>query len=315
MTLPLIYGAVFAAVLLLAETLLRLLARRRRAATEINERMRRMREGQGQEDIFQSLLKDRAADGASAFEWLNLRKLYRQSGLALNLRQRVSYVLLIALVCLLVSILFTPLPWLRLVIVAGGTLGIVILFLFQARRRRRLKFVMQMPDSIDIIVRSISAGHPVNSAISLVAREMPDPIGSEFGLLSDQLTFGSEIDEALISMVDRVGVDELNLLAVTMGVQKSSGGNLTEILQNLSRMVRERAIMKAKIKAVSAEGRITAMVMAVFPFLLYLMINALMPTYFDPVWETGNGFYIVLGTLAYMSIGVIILYRLVKFDF
>lgn len=315
MTLPLIYGAVFAAVLLLAETLLRLLARRRRAATEINERMRRMREGRGQEDIFQSLLKDRAADGASAFEWLNLRKLYRQSGLALNLRQRVTYVLLIALVCLLVSIFFTPLPWLRLVIVLGGTLGVIVVFLFQARRRRRIKFVMQMPDSIDIIVRSISAGHPVNSAISLVAREMPDPIGSEFGLLSDQLTFGSEIDEALISMVDRVGVDELNLLAVTMGVQKSSGGNLTEILQNLSKMVRERAIMKAKIKAVSAEGRITAMVMAVFPFLLYLMLNTLVPTYFDSVWETGNGLYIVLGILAYMSIGVIILYRLVKFDF
>lgn len=314
MTLAIIYGTVFAAVLLLSETLLRQVRRWRQATVEVNERMRRMRDGRAQEEIFQSLLKDRAATGNS-YEWLNLRKIYRQSGLTLNMRQRITYVLIIAIGSLLGSTLVTPLLALRLVIMLLGTAVITLLLVLRVRKKRRAKFVMQLPDAIDIIVRSIGAGHPVNSAISLVSREMPDPIGSEFGLVSDQLTFGSEIDEALLAMVDRVGVDELNLLAVTVSVQRSSGGNLTEILQNLSHMVRERAIMKAKIKAISAEGRITAVVMAMFPLFLYMLLNTLVPTYFDPIWETGQGLYIVTGLLGYMSIGVFILYRLVSFDF
>lgn len=315
MTLAIIYGAVFAAALLLVETILRALSRRRRATTEVNERLRRLLSGQAQEAVYQSLLKDRSAIDTTSFEWLDLRKLYRQSGLTLNVQRRVTYVLVIFFIAFVAAMLLTSNPWLRLTFAGVGTFVAVFLGLLRARAKRRAKFVARLPDAIDIIVRSIGAGHPVTAAISLVAREMPDPIGSEFGLLSDQLTFGSEIDEALLAMVDRVGVDELNLLAVTVSVQRSSGGNLTEILQNLSHMVRERSIMKAKIRAISAEGRITAVVMSVFPVLLYTLLNTLVPTYFDAIWETGNGLYIVAGIVGYMSIGIFILFRLVRFDF
>ena len=190
------------------------------------------------------------------------------------------------------------------------------LFLIWRVRAKRIKrFVSQLPPALEIIVRSLNAGHPLTAAIALVGREMPDPIGSEFGMLSDQLTFGSELDQAMLSMVDRVGADELNLLAVTVSVQRNTGGNLAEILENLSNMIRDRAMIRGKIRAISAEGRITAVIMAIFPVLLFLMIRALVPTYFDPIWETGYGTEIVVGTLAFMSIGIFILNRLVSFDF
>ena len=187
--------------------------------------------------------------------------------------------------------------------------------MIRVRARRIAKFVAQLPDALDIIVRSMNSGHPLTTAIALVGREMPDPIGSEFGILSDQLTFGSELDDAMLRMVDRVGADELNLLAVTVSVQRSTGGNLSEILENLSGMIRDRAMLRNKIRAISAEGRITAIIMAAFPFLLYLMISSLVPTYFDPVWESGYGTTVVLSILVLMSFGLLILYKLVKFDF
>ena len=177
------------------------------------------------------------------------------------------------------------------------------------------KFVGQLSDAIDVMIRSLGAGHPLPAAINLVATEMADPIGTEFGLLSDELTYGIELDDAMLNLVHRVGLEETKLLAVSISVQRGTGGNLIEILQNLSTMIRDRIMMRAKIKAISAEGRITAVVMAAFPFLLFLMIRSLVPTYFDPLWDTGYGGVVVATCGAFMIFGIIVLYRLVKFDF
>lgn len=144
---------------------------------------------------------------------------------------------------------------------------------------------------------------------------MPDPIGSEFGILSDQLTFGSELDAGMLNMIDRVGVAELNLLAVTVSVQKGTGGNLSEILENLAQMIRDRLMIKAKIKAISAEGRITAWIMMLFPVFLYYMILFLVPTYYDKLWETGYGAYVVWGCLIMIFFGMMIIRKLINFDF
>jgi tight adherence protein B len=201
------------------------------------------------------------------------------------------------------------------IITFGLALAGIVLFVLRKRAKRISKFVQQLPVAIEIIVRSLNAGHPLTSAISLVGREMADPIGSEFGILSDQLTFGSELDMAMLNMVDRVGADELNLVAVTVSVQRGTGGNLAEILENLAKMIRDRGLLRAKIRAISAEGRITAMIMSVFPLGLYLMISTLVPTYFDPVWESGYGTTVVLTIIGVMSVGIFIMFRMVRFDF
>lgn len=315
MSIIVIYGFIFGAVLLLSEALLRRLFGARSVNREINERMERLKAGSDQLSTYKGLLNDRGVGrtGLLSMEWLS--QLYRQSGLMLSMPRRIMYTLVIMLGAWIAAAWLTNevIPQILLSLTLGPS--VILALVMRVRARRVAKFVAQLPDALDIIVRSMNSGHPLTSAIALVGREMPDPIGSEFGILSDQLTFGSELDDAMLRMVDRVGAEELNLLAVTVSVQRSTGGNLSEILENLSGMTRDRAMLRNKIRAISAEGRITAIIMAAFPFLLYLMISSLVPTYFDPVWESGHGTTVVGSILVLMSFGLLILYKLVKFDF
>lgn len=315
MSIIVIYGFIFGAVLLISEAILRRLFGLRSASREINTRLERLKGGSDQLTAYNSLLSDRGVgrSGLLSLEWLS--QLYRQSGLMLSLPRRVLYALVILLGAWILAAWLVTGVLLQIVLTLVIGPAVILALVMRVRARRITKFVAQLPDALDIIVRSMNSGHPLTSAIALVGREMPDPIGSEFGILSDQLTFGSELDDAMLRMVDRVGADELNLLAVTVSVQRSTGGNLSEILENLSGMIRDRAMLRNKIRAISAEGRITAMIMAAFPFLLYLMISTLVPTYFDPVWESGYGTTVVISILVLMSFGLLILYKLVKFDF
>ncbi|MDN3720586.1 type II secretion system F family protein [Roseibium salinum] len=165
------------------------------------------------------------------------------------------------------------------------------------------------------MTRSLAAGHPLPTSIALVAREMPDPIGSEFGMLSDELTYGTDITDSMRNMVERVGADDLKLVAISMTVQRGTGGNLGEILSNLSDVLRHRQLIKAKIKSLSAEGRMTSWIMLAFPFFLYLMISTLAPGYFDPIWDSGYGNIVIMVGLVIMAVGMLILRKLVNFDF
>lgn len=315
MSIIVIYGFIFGAVLLLSEALLRRLFGARAATREVNDRLERLKGGSDQLSVYQSLLSDRGIDRRGLFSLGWLSQLYRQSGLVLSFPRRVLYAAVIMLGTWILAVWLTSDPVLQILLTVVIGPGVMLALIFRVRSRRVAKFVAQLPDALDIIVRSMNSGHPLATAIALVGREMPDPIGSEFGILSDQLTFGSELDDAMLRMVDRVGADELNLLAVTVSVQRSTGGNLSEILENLSGMIRDRAMLRNKIRAISAEGRITAMIMAAFPLLLYLMISSLVPTYFDPVWDSGYGTTVVVSIIVLMSFGLLILYKLVKFDF
>ena len=315
MSLIVIYGFIFGAVLLISEAVLSRLLGARSVNREVNARLERLKGGADQLTTYQGLLADRGAgrSGLLSLEWLT--RLYRQSGLMLTVPRRVAYAVVIMLGAWILSSWLSDNLAVQLILTVVIGPALILAVILRIRARRIAKFVAQLPDALDIIVRSMNSGHPLTTAIALVGREMPDPLGSEFGILSDQMTFGSELDDAMLRMVDRVGADELNLLAVTVSVQRSTGGNLSEIIENLSTMIRDRAMLRNKIRAISAEGRITAIIMAAFPFLLYLMISTLVPSYFDPVWESGYGTTVVVTILALMSFGLLILYKLVKFDF
>lgn len=318
MSLILIYAFVFAAVLLAVDTLLRYVASFSRSRREVNDRLSRLREGGGnQSETYQQLLKDRSATTGwgerGIIAWMT--RIYRQSGLRLSVQRRILFAVGFMLGGVVGAGFLFPTTTAQLAIGPFLGLGVMVLTVMRIRSRRIRKFVEQLPLAVEIIVRSLNAGHPLTTAIALVGREMADPIGSEFGMLSDQLTFGSELDDAMLNMLDRVGAEELGLLAVTVSVQRGTGGNLAEILENLSAMIRDRGTIRSKIKAISAEGRITSVIMAFFPFGLYALISLLAPTYFDPIWESGYGTQIVLVIMVIMGIGMLILNRLVRFDF
>ena len=159
----------------------------------------------------------------------------------------------------------------------------MVLYLSIARNKRIFAFTEQLPDAIDVIIRGVRVGLPFASAIGLVAREMPDPVGTEFGMLADEMSFGLDMRAALENLYRRVGQEDLLFLTVSLSIQNQTGGNIAEILSRLSQLMRKRSEMRLKIRALSAEGRASAFFLSSFPFLLIFVINLFSPKYFDPV--------------------------------
>ena len=146
---------------------------------------------------------------------------------------------------------------------SGAAFAAALLFPFLTllfkRKRRHSKFAAQFPDAMDIIVRSLRAGHPVPVAVGLVAQELPDPIGTEFGIAADEITYGADVETAMRNLYFRVGQEDLPLFVTAVAIQGSTGGNLSEILANLSSVIRQRFKMRRKIRALAAEGKFSAL--------------------------------------------------------
>ncbi|UWU31479.1 type II secretion system F family protein (plasmid) [Rhizobium sp. WSM1274] len=317
MILLLLYASVFTAALVAVEAIMRGYFKTSERHRAVNHRLSLLEVSDDHRKTYSDMLKERGAGSRWRQTPLMQRLLqfYAQSGIKFDARRFALFAIAGALLTWLVVQVLLPSTLFRVPAFLLICLLIPALVIWRARVRRMRKFELKLPEALDVANRSLAAGHPLPAAISLVAREMPDPIGTEFGLLSDELTYGVTLDDALVNLADRVGVEDLNLLAISLSVQAGTGGNLVEILQNLSKTLRDRTLLKAKVRAISSEGRITAIFMSMYPFLLYAMIKILSPTYFDPVWESGHGAIVVTVLLAVMAIGNVILYKMVNFEY
>jgi tight adherence protein B len=195
---------------------------------------------------------------------------------------------------------------------AAALLG-PLLLLHVMRKRRQAAFALRFPDALDTIVRSLRAGHPVPVAIGMVGRELPDPVGSEFGMVADEITYGADIETALRNMYQRVGHEDLPLFVTSVAIQSSTGGNLSQILENLSKVIRERFKMRRKIKGLSAEGRAGAMIMNLTPFAVFMLINVISPDFYGAVWHLPSTKIVLGGALGWMFVGNMIMRRMVNF--
>ena len=162
-------------------------------------------------------------------------------------------------------------------------------------------------------MRSLRAGHPVPIAITMVAREMADPVGSEFGTVADEITYGADLETAMRNLYFRIGQDDLPLFVTAVAIQSSTGGNLGEILENLSAVIRQRFKMRRKIKALASEGRASAMILSSLPIVMFLVIQVITPEFYASVWhedltKIGLG---AAGT--WMLIGNFIMFKMVNF--
>jgi len=196
-----------------------------------------------------------------------------------------------------------------------AAVGIMLFVLYRLRSRRIFNFADQLPDAIDIITRGVRAGLPFSGAIGLVAREMPDPVGTEFGMLADEIAFGLDLRSALDNLYRRVGQEDLLFLTVAVSIQTQTGGNLGEILSRLSKLMRSRSKMRLKVNALSAEGRLSAIALTVLPFALFVIINFLSPAYYSvvrgsPILEPA----IYVG-LFLLLVGNVVMYRMVHFKY
>ncbi len=181
------------------------------------------------------------------------------------------------------------------------------------RKRRHGKFAAQFPDAMDIIVRSLRAGHPVPVAVALVAQELPDPIGTEFGIAADEITYGADVETAMRNLYFRVGQEDLPLFVTAVSIQGSTGGNLSEILENLSSVIRQRFKMRRKIKALAAEGKFSALFLSGLPVVIFFLLNVVAPDFYASVWNQGLTKMGLTLAGTWMFFGNIVMYKMCNF--
>jgi len=312
-----VYGVVFLGTLLLVEGIYYVFIDVRGGDRErLNRRLRMLASGATRETVLSKLLRTKkrkpgAESGYNPIVWFDA--LLLQAGTTLPVYRLVLIMLLIALV-VFVGGFYVGLPP-AVSIIAALLLGpmLPILFLIRRRRKRLKKFAEQLPDAIDLIVRSLRAGHPISVSMSTVAEEMDDPIGSEFGIAVDEMTYGLDVQDALSGIARRIDLQDLKYLLVAVNVQHGVGGNLAEVLSNLSVVIRDRFRMFKKIRALSAEGRLSAWVLSGLPFFVVSVIWMMNPDYYrqassDPLFPL----LITVGVVL-LILGIFILWRLVNF--
>jgi tight adherence protein B len=206
-------------------------------------------------------------------------------------------------------------PLLALLVGVIGTAGLPLLVLARLRVRRINKFIANFPTAIDIIVRGIKAGLPLGDTIRIAAAESPEPVKSEFRKIVESLSVGMTLPEAVDRMAQRVPIAETNFFSIVIAIQGKTGGNLSEAIGNLSRVLRERKKMKGKISAMSMEAKASAAIIGVVPFLVVGALYASSPHYISLLWTTSHGRMITAIALCWMAIGVAMMKKMVAFDF
>ena len=309
-----IYALVFGAALLGVQALYWLVVRSRIEKKIINRRLTLTSELSDQGAVLEALRRERGLGDVAnvpGLQWLD--QLVLQSGMKLNLT------LLAVWFVGLIVVFYLPLElWLRLgavsipIAVAAALLAGYGL-LKKARADRISRFSEQLPEALDIVVRGLRAGHPFRVALGLAAREMPDPIGTEFGILLDEISFGLDQQVAVDHLSGRVGQEDLSFVSIAINIQSQTGGNLAEILQSLSRLLRNRSKLRLKVRALTSEGKLSGIFMSVLPFLLILLVNLISPKYFGDL--RGNPILVpaTIFGLSMLALGNIVIYRMVNF--
>jgi tight adherence protein B len=307
-----IYGLVFFAAILAIESLYWLIYELRGNKKTINRRLTLGEKSAAQAQVLDILRRERGFADFNSPVLTRLNDFFVQTGLRVSKTALTLWTLMVAAVISVPLWFFLP-QWQAAgigLIVAPALVG---LYLSITRRRRIERFAQQLPDSLDIIVRGLRVGHPFSSAIELVAREMRDPIGTELGITADEMTFGQDVVTAVSNLYRRVGQEDLVFLAIAVSVQSQTGGNLADVLARLATLMRERVTMRLKIKALSAEGRLSGWFLSAMPFILFGAIQLVATDYFGGL----RGSPFLVPSLAYGLISLILaniaIYRMVHF--
>ena len=193
-----------------------------------------------------------------------------------------------------------------------GTLGLPRMVLASLKKRRQKKFLLEFPNAIDVVVRGVRSGLPLNDALKMIAEEASEPLRSEFLVLISEQKMGISIQEGLFRMNNRIELSELNFLAIVITIQQTMGGNLSETLSNLSKIIRDRHKMRAKIDAMSTEAKSSAAIIGSLPLMIIAGISAMSPGYLDPLFETPTGHMLIGGSLFWMFCGVMVMRQMIN---
>src|SRR3954463_8090601 len=310
-----IYLLVALAAGLLVEAVYLLFFNARSYRKNVNRRLQLLDNQPDREGVLVQLRRERGLSmtGDYRLPLVALNRLILQSGLKLGIVKFAIYVVVLALFAFgLVMVTREDLLQAFGAALFCCTLLPLLMLKFK-RGRRQKKFGAQFPDALDIIVRSLRAGHPVPVAINMVAREMADPIGTEFGIVGDEITYGADLETGMRNLYFRIGQDDLPLFVTAVAIQSSTGGNLGEILENLSKVIRERLKMRRKIRALASEGRASAMILSSLPIVMFLVIQVITPEFYASVWHEELTKICLAAAGGWMLMGNLIMFRMVNF--
>jgi tight adherence protein B len=316
----LVLACIFGAVLLGVEALVSWLASSRNVGKAINLRLKMIGQGRTHGETLNILRRPESALPAGLPPMLDrLGRKFESMLMAAQVTIPTGRLMLLILltpifmffaIVLIMAALGVPIAFGRLLLVAtfcglfGAALPLMF-FNFKATRTRK-RMQEQFPVALDVFVRGLRAGHPIAAALDLLTVEMPDPIGSQFGIVVDEVTYGADLRDALEAMADRWMLEDMRMFVVSLSVQNETGGNLAEILENLSKVIRERASMMMKVRALSSEGRMTAIMLTALPVLAFTALFLVNPSFYldvsdDPAFVPGFVGLILLYIIGFVS--------------
>lgn len=240
-----------------------------------------------------------------------LDRMLMQSGLQLNVANFLGFVLLAIMAAIVLAIFFN-LPFIA--IVAAGAAGASLPWLYVKRATIKRKEVIeqQLPEALDLMARAMLAGHAFPSAMKMVGDEMPEPIAGEFRITHDEVNYGISVPEAMNNLSVRVPSTDMGYFVISVLLQRETGGNLAELLGNLSKLIRERLKLMGTVRVLSAEGRLSAQILTALPFVLAFVINIINPKFMRLLWTDPSGLKMIGAALLMIVIGFYWMRRIVK---
>lgn len=314
--LLLIYILIFGGILLLVEALyLIVFGRSIRLGSRLNRRLDMLERNGNRAEVIERLRKETTQHTRSAvIPFYSLLAEKAEKGkIAFSPAALVGLMLAVAGLVFVLLGLFTQAP-LAVRIGVGAAMGVGSIWVWVSNKAKK-RFSMieeQLPDAIDLIVRGLRVGHPFAHALASAAREIPDPLGTELGLIADEAAYGRDMAEALLAFAERMDMQDLRFLAVSVSIQAQSGGNLAEILDGLSKVVRARFKLFRRVRAITAEAKWSGMFLSGFPIAAMLMISIIKPDYFDEVKETALFIPVALVVVSFLIVNVLYMRKMVN---
>lgn len=313
---PIIYGAIFIGVLVIVEGLyLTVFGKSISLNNRLNRRLDMLEKGGQREQVLEQLRKEMQqhlnARGIPLYSLLADKA--QKANIAFSPKALMMIMVLLSVFAFfaLTAMTNAALP-VRLLMAAAMGVGGIYVWIDKKAKKRLSLIEEQLPDAVDLMVRSLRVGHPFASAVAIVAREVPDPLGSEFGIIADESAYGRDISESLKELAERVDMQDLRFLAVAVTIQQTSGGNLAEILEGLSKVIRARFKLFRRVKAITAEAKWSGMFLSAFPILAILMINILKPDYYDDVKETAAFIPAAIAVGVFLVVNVVFMRMMVN---
>ncbi|SFH15033.1 type II secretion system protein F (GspF) [Palleronia marisminoris] len=285
-----VYGVIFVAVLLLVEGIyLTAFGKSISLNSRVNRRIEMLEKGKGREQVLDQLRKEMTQhmNGQKLPIYALLATKAQKANIAFTPTQLMMIMAVLSMVAYVALTLGTGADTpIRIVCAVAIGVGGVVVWVNNKAKKRMAMIEEQLPDAVELMVRSLRVGHPFSSALGAVAKEVPDPLGSEMGVIADEAAYGRDTGEALKAMAERLDMQDLRFLAVAVTIQQQSGGNLAEVLDGLAKVIRSRFKLFRRVKAITAEAKWSGMFLSGFPVVAIMVIMMIKPDYFDDVKQT-----------------------------